>query len=63
MADAGGGGQRREGPVSDWTRIAVSYCQYDVSTVPGETGMPIYRGALRRSGSLTPAPGEDRAFC
>ncbi|MEU7760898.1 MULTISPECIES: hypothetical protein [Micromonospora] len=42
MADAGSGGQRGEGPVSDWTRIAVSYCQYDVSTVPGETGMPIY---------------------
>ena len=49
--------------MSDWTRIAVSYCQYDVSTVPGETGMPIYTGALRRSGSLPSASGEDRAFC
>ncbi|MEU8367886.1 hypothetical protein [Micromonospora tulbaghiae] len=42
MTDADRAEQRREQPVSGWTRVSVSYCQYDVSAVPGETGMPVY---------------------
>ncbi|WP_433495871.1 hypothetical protein ACQP26_13310 [Micromonospora sp. CA-248089] len=32
----------RRGEQPDWTRVIVGYCQYDVSTVPWENGMPIY---------------------
>jgi hypothetical protein len=61
MADRHGADREVPASVTDWARLFVSYCQYDVSAMPGAPGMKIY--TVGDSLLHVCGPGHVTGFC